>query len=63
MSDVLLTSSQAARQLGISVFTLRTWHKTGKFLPSVVTPLGWRLYAQTDLEAIKRTREETSTCS
>jgi DNA-binding transcriptional MerR regulator len=45
------------------VFTLRMWHKTGKFLPSVVTPLGWRLYAQSTLEEIKRSREEKQQCT
>jgi DNA-binding transcriptional MerR regulator len=38
MNEVLLTSSQAARLLGISVVTLRMWHKTGKFVPSGLTP-------------------------
>ena len=58
MNDVLLTTSQAARLLGISVVTLRTWHKIGKLVPMIVTPMGWRLYAQSDLKKFKQAREE-----
>jgi hypothetical protein len=58
MSEVLLTTSQAARLLGISVITLRAWHKIGKLVPMIVTPMGWRLYAQSDLEEFKQAREE-----
>ena len=63
MSEMYLTISQAARILDVSANTLRDWHKSGKLMPSMTTPLGWRLYAQSELEEIKRSREGKSTCT
>ena len=63
MSKMYLTISQAARILDVSANTLRDWHKSGKLMPSMTTPLGWRLYAQSELEEIKRSREGMPTCT
>jgi DNA-binding transcriptional MerR regulator len=53
MSEMYLTVSQAARVLDVSANTMRDWHKSGKLVPSVVTPQGWRLYAQADMERLR----------
>jgi DNA-binding transcriptional MerR regulator len=53
MSEMFLTVSQAARVLDVSANTLRDWHKSGKLVPSVVTPQGWRLYAQAEMERLR----------
>ncbi len=58
MSEMYLTISQAARVLDVSANTLRDWHKSGKLLPSTTTPLGWRLYRQSEIEELKKTREK-----
>jgi DNA-binding transcriptional MerR regulator len=50
MSDIYLTVSQAARVIGVSANALRDWHKSGKLVPSVVTPQGWRLYCRAEKE-------------
>lgn len=50
MSEVYLTVSQAARVLDVSANTLRDWHKSGKLVPSGVTPQGWRMYRQAEIE-------------
>ena len=53
MSDIYLTVSQAARVLDVSANTLRDWHKSGKLVPSGVTPQGWRLYAKAEVEMLR----------
>ena len=57
MSEMYLTISQAARVLDVSANTLRDWHKCGKLMPSMATPLGWRLYRQSEIEEFKNKRE------
>ena len=58
MSEMYLTISQAARALDVSANTLRDWHKSGKLTPSTTTPLGWRLYRQSDIEQFKNTKQK-----
>ena len=53
MSDIYLTVSQAARVIGVSANTLRDWHKSGKLILSIITPQGWRLYAQSEIEQLR----------
>ncbi len=48
-----LTISEAAKQLGISIDTLRRWDKSGK-LPAKKSVGGHRYYSQTDLELFKK---------
>jgi DNA-binding transcriptional MerR regulator len=62
MSEMFLTVSQAARVLDVSANTMRDWHKSGKLVPSVLTPQGWRLYAQAEIEEIRKCSEEKCTC-
>ena len=61
----LVKIGAAAKRLGVSISTLRRWDASGKFLPSVVTPGGTRLYSKADITkfylamvflAISRTR-------
>ena len=58
MSEIYLTVSQAARILDVSANTMRDWHKSGRLVPSVMTPQGWRLYAQAEIEQIKTTTKK-----
>ena len=58
MSELFLTVSQAARVLDVSANTMRDWHRCGKLVPSVVTPQGWRLYAQAEMEQVRIAREK-----
>jgi DNA-binding transcriptional MerR regulator len=58
MNEVLLTLTDAARLLNVCEKTILNWHKSGKLLPSAITPRGWRLYRQSDIEDIKNTREQ-----
>jgi DNA-binding transcriptional MerR regulator len=58
MSEIYLTVSQAARVLDVSANTMRDWRKSGKLVPSVTTPQGWRLYAQAEIEQIKTTKDK-----
>lgn len=44
--------SEAARILGVSIMTLRRWAKSGKFVPTLVTPGGHRLYSRAELRAM-----------
>ena len=48
-----LTISEAAKQLDISIDTLRRWDKSGK-LPAKKSAGGHRYYSQTDLELFKK---------
>ena len=59
MSEMYLTISQAARLLDVSANTLRDWHKSGKLVPSMTTPLGWRLYRKSEIEEFNNTNAKT----
>ncbi len=50
----LYTISEAAKYLGVSMVTLRRWHKDESFKASFVSPGGHRYYSLADLE--KKTR-------
>lgn len=43
--------SEAAKILGVSIITLRRWAKSGKLVPTFVTPGGHRLYSRSELQA------------
>lgn len=58
MSEIYLTISQAARVLDVCAETLRDWHKTGKLVPSMSNPLGWRLYRQTEIEEFQNNNKK-----
>lgn len=51
--DRFLTVGEAAEQLGVTTTTLRNWDKTGKLTPHRHPINGYRLYAETDIEALK----------
>ncbi|MFH1898854.1 MAG: helix-turn-helix domain-containing protein, partial [Patescibacteria group bacterium] len=48
-----LTIGEAAKQLGVSIDTLRRWDKSEK-LPAKKSEGGHRYYSQTDLELFKK---------
>ena len=41
-----LTISEFARRIGVSMQTLRNWHRDGKLCPHHVTPTGHRMYTE-----------------
>lgn len=53
----ILTASEAARVLRLSVQTVREWADSGR-LPSTRTAAGWRLFERCDIERIAREREQ-----
>ncbi len=61
----LLSIGEAARELGVSDQTLRTWEKKG-FIKAVRLPSGYRRYTVEEIERMKREmgllpKTETST--
>jgi excisionase family DNA binding protein len=52
-SERFLTVGEAAAYLGVTATTLRNWDKTGKLTPRRHPINGYRLYAETDIEALK----------
>lgn len=50
----LLTITEAANVLGVSVSTLRNWDKRGKFRPQRHPMNGYRLYKYVQLQALKK---------
>lgn len=46
----LLTISEAAERLGVSVDTLRRWDKSGKLTPVKISDAGYRLYHRSQIE-------------
>ena len=46
----LITISEAAEILGISIDTLRRWDKGGKLSPVKTSDAGYRLYSRSQLE-------------
>ena len=63
MNEMLYTVTDAARLLNVCEKTILNWHKSGKLVPSTITPRGWRLYRQAEIEEIKRSREEKPPCT
>ena len=49
--DDLLTAGQAARQLQVSIDTVRRWGEAGK-IPMLRTPTGNRRFRRSDVEAV-----------
>uniref|UniRef100_UPI000B2A1BD1 MerR family DNA-binding transcriptional regulator n=1 Tax=Shouchella shacheensis TaxID=1649580 RepID=UPI000B2A1BD1 len=41
---------QFAKEIGVTIQTLRNWDKTGKLKPSHIAPSGHRYYSQQQLE-------------
>lgn len=39
-----IKSGEVACMLGVHISTVQSWHKSGKLLPSHITPAGTRLY-------------------
>src|SRR3989344_3549698 len=50
MAQELITISEAAQILGVSVDTLRRWDKTGKLNPIKTSEAGYRLYDRSQIE-------------
>ena len=50
MAEELITISEAAEILGISIDTLRRWDKSGKLSPVKTSEAGYRLYYQSQIE-------------
>lgn len=50
MSEELITISEAAEILGVSIDTLRRWDKSGKLSPAKISEAGYRLYYRSQIE-------------
>ena len=50
MAEELITISEAAEILGISIDTLRRWDKSGKLSPVKTSEAGYRLYYRSQIE-------------
>lgn len=50
MSEALITISEAAEILGVSIDTLRRWDKSGKLSPAKISESGYRLYYRSQIE-------------
>ena len=48
--DPFIKISEAAQMLGISVQSLRKWHKTGEFEPAYVSRGGRRFYTRDQID-------------
>jgi excisionase family DNA binding protein len=57
MQDEFLTTSAAARVLGVASETVRYWENTGK-LRAVKASGGIRLFAREEVDRMRREREE-----
>lgn len=56
----LYSTTEAARYLGITVATLRAWHREGKINIPIVRMGRLVKYTRADLEAFVQSRRETS---
>jgi len=56
-----LTSSMAAKRLGVSVKTLQRWDRDGLFKPSSRTRTNRRVYAECDLDAFQQIDQKSLT--
>jgi len=50
----MLTITQAAEILGVSVVTLRRWDQAGKFQAKRDPMSGYRVYSENDVRALKK---------
>jgi excisionase family DNA binding protein len=57
--DQLLTTTDAARLIGVASETIRLWENAGK-LPATRTVSGTRLFLRSDVERIAQTYRQTS---
>jgi predicted site-specific integrase-resolvase len=55
--DQLSMTSEAARELEVAPTTLLTWDRTGK-IRSIKTTNGRRLFPRSEIERVKREREQ-----
>ena len=49
-----LTTTQFAKEIGVSVPTLYNWQKAGTLMPSWISPTGRRYYTKEQAEEIRR---------
>jgi excisionase family DNA binding protein len=56
--DQLLTTTDAARLIGVSSETIRVWEGVGK-LPAMRTQSGTRLFKRDDVERVAATYRQT----
>lgn len=49
MTEELITISEAAEMLGVSIDTLRRWDKSGKLSPAKTSEAGYRLYYKSQI--------------
>lgn len=52
-----MTTSEAAKQAGISSSTLRRWLREGLVKEPERTPTGWRTFGLGDVRALRKTLE------
>ena len=50
MAEELITISETAEILGVSMDTLRRWDKSGKLKPAKISEAGYRLYYKSQIE-------------
>jgi DNA-binding transcriptional MerR regulator len=53
LPEKFLTVGEAAAELGVTRATLRNWDKAGKLTPRRHPINGYRMYATTEIEALK----------
>ena len=56
--DSFMKIGEAAKMLGISVPTLRKWHKTGEFEPVYVSEGGTRFYTKDQIRKFLKGRKD-----
>src|SRR3989338_8910290 len=49
----LITISEVAEMLGVSIDTLRRWDKSGKLKPTTTSGAGYRLYSRSQIELFR----------
>ena len=63
MNEMLYTVTDVARLLNVCEKTILNWHKSGKLVPSTITPRGWRLYRQSDIDTVNtKEKKEINKC-
>jgi hypothetical protein len=49
----MMTSTEFAKAIGVTVRTLVRWHHEGRFVPAIVLPTGERRYSEEQLESLR----------
>jgi len=49
----MMTSTEFAKAIGVTVRTLTRWHNDGRFVPAFVLPSGERRYSEEQLESLR----------